>query len=32
MRIYYFNGNRIKGIDLINDLEDISKNLQKKNL
>lgn len=32
MRIYYFNGNKIKGIDLINNLEDISKNLQKKNL
>ena len=30
MRIYYFNGNRIKGIDLTSELEDISINMQKK--
>lgn len=30
MRVYYFNGNKVKGIDLTNDLEDISINIQKK--
>lgn len=29
MRIYYFNGNKEKGIDLTSDLEDISINMQK---
>ena len=29
MRVYYFIGNRSKGIDLTNELEDISINLQK---
>ena len=24
MRVYYFNGNKVKGIDLTSDLEDIS--------
>lgn len=29
MRVYYFNGNKVKGIDLTSDLEDISINMQK---
>lgn len=29
MRIYYFNGNKVKGIDLTNILEDISISMQK---
>ena len=29
MRVYYFNGNKTKGIDLTNILEDISISLQK---
>jgi hypothetical protein len=29
MRIYYFNGNKVKGIDLTSELEDISINMQK---
>lgn len=30
MRVYYFNGNKARGIDLTNELEDISIELQKK--
>lgn len=30
MRVYYFNGNKARGIDLTNTLEDISINMQKK--
>lgn len=30
MRVYYFNGNKTRGIDLTNILEDISINRQKK--
>lgn len=30
MKLYYFNGNKVKGIDLTNDLEDISINMQKR--
>lgn len=29
MRIYYFNGNKVRGIDLTNELEDISIKHQK---
>lgn len=30
MKIFYFNGNKVKGFDLTNELEDISINMQKK--
>lgn len=30
MRIYYFNGNKTRGIDLTSELEDISISMQKK--
>lgn len=32
MRVYYFNGNKVKGIDLTSKLEDISINHQKDEL
>lgn len=32
MRIYYFNGNKVKGIDLTSELEDISIDHQKKKI